>query len=280
MSCPSIANLQNCSIPTSYIRPDEGVAVMPWVGSSVLFAAHIVSSINRVFLKTYDRSQLLAIVLATYAVSITILAYQSTRFDPQKIYIWTPLMLAIDVAALLHVIKQQFPDPERRVHHYESVATKYPERTEPGYVDYFWTVIASLLLLALVGLQIAGLVFSISQFARRSHLNLQTNWCSPAFQLGNVTFNSECTPFPITQYESLGIACVSVDGDQATWLGWTALGLIAFLIVEVGECFVLFLPRLKEFRAKYHYSAPVVTTLGGIIVGFAFIMVGWNQMKH
>jgi hypothetical protein len=282
MSCPSIASLQNCSIPTSYIRPNEGVAIMPWVGSAALFAAHIISCVNRVFLKTYDRSQLLAISLATYAVSIIILAYQSTHFDPQRIYIWTPLMLGIDVAALLHVIKQQLPDQERTQHRhldYETVETKHLQQNERNYTDIFWTIVAALLVLTLIGLQMAGLVFSASHFARRSQLQLQTSWCSPAFQLGNSTFNSECTPFPITQYESLGIACVIVEGDQSTWLGWTTLGLIAFLIMEFGESIVLFLPQLKNFRSKYHYHAPIVTTLTGIIVGFAFITVGWHQMK-
>src|SRR5271167_3220242 len=105
MSCPPPMSLHNCSISTSYIRLDQGVAVMPWVYSAVLFAAHIVSCITRIFLKPYDRSQLLAIVLATFAVSITILAYQSTRFRPEMIYIWTPLMLGGDVAALIHLVK-------------------------------------------------------------------------------------------------------------------------------------------------------------------------------
>ena len=59
-----------------------------------------------------------------YAVSITILAYQSTRFDPAKIYIWTPLMLGGDVAALIHLIKEQFRDKDGD---YETVAEKGEE---------------------------------------------------------------------------------------------------------------------------------------------------------
>ena len=108
--CPALGSLQNCSIPASYIRPDEGFAVLPWVFGAGLFLAHIASSVCRIFLKPYDRSQLLAIVLAAYAVAVTILAYQSTRFEAEKIMIWTPLMVAGDVAALIHLIKEQYPD--------------------------------------------------------------------------------------------------------------------------------------------------------------------------
>lgn len=252
---------------------------MPWVCSAVLFAAHLVSSITRVFLKPSDKSQLLAIVLAIYAVSITILAYQSTRFDPEKIYIWTPLMLGGDVAALIHLLKEQFHDDEHKDGEYEAVGEKDKEGRK-SKTDFLCVIILSLLLVALIFLQGAGLFFSISQFFRRKQLQLQTTWCSPAFQLGNETFSSDCTIFPITQYETLGIACVSVVGDQATWLGWTAVGLLIFLILEVVEFSILFFPCCRKFRGKCHYRAPFATTLAGIIVWFAFIMVGWNQMKH
>ena len=281
MSCPPVTSLHNCSIPTSYIRPDEGFAITPWVCSAVLFAAHLASSITRVFLKQYDRSQLLAIVLAVYGVSITILAYQSTRFEAEKIYIWTPLLLGGDIAALIHLIKEQYPDnKEPQAGEYEIVGEEKKKIRKSKKLDIFCMIISAILLVALLVLQGAGLFFSISHFLQRNHLQLQTTWCSPAFQLGNETFNAECVYLPITQYETLGIACVSVPGDQATWLGWTAFGLFMFLIFEIIEFAILFIPRLRNFRNKYHYRAPFITTLGSIIVWFAFIMIAWSEMKH
>jgi hypothetical protein len=140
-------------------------------------------------------------------------------------------------------------------------------------------IIAAILLVASIFLQGVGLGFAIVRFLARNKRQLQTTWCSPAFQLGNETFNSECTYFPITQYETLGIACVSVPGNQATWLGWTAVGLLILLIVELTELAILFLPPFKKFRAKRGYRSPIVTTLGGIVVWVAFIAVAFIQMR-
>ena len=317
MSCPPPVSLQNCSISTSYIRPDQGLAIMPWVYSAVLFAGHIASFITRVFLDPNDRSQLLTIVLATYAISITILTYQSTRFTPEKIYIWTPLMLGGDAASLIHLIKQQFnnfsltqktravgsgrqqiPDPKKRNDGYRRIdfvnkqfsdqeqtddrdgagGANADSQRKTTKTDIVCLIISIILLVTVVVLQGAGMVFSISQFFRRNQLNLQTTWCSPAFQLGNETFNSECQTFPIIQHENLGIACVNVAGDQPTWLGWTAVGLILFLIFEITESAILFIPKFQKIRKLYR--APVMTTLAAIIVWFAFIMLGWSQMKR
>lgn len=272
---------------------------MPWVFSAGLLVAHLLSSVCRIFLQPYDRSQLLAIVLAVYAVAVTIVAYQSTRFEAEKIFIWTPLMVAGDVAALIHLIKEQYPDnlkarnkpieQERHQllgqHQVDQRPFDYPEdqpnlprptRTTP---DILCMIIAAILLAASMFLQGAGLVFAIIRFLGRKQFQLETTWCSPAFQLGNETFNSECTYFPITQYETLGIACVSVPGNQATWLGWTAVGLLILLLVEFSELMILFLPSFKNLRKDRSYRAPIVTTLAGIVVWVAFIVVGFIQMR-
>jgi hypothetical protein len=270
---------------------------MPWVFSACLFAAHLASSVCRIFLQPYDRSQLLALVLAVYAVAVTILAYQSTRFDAEKIFIWTPLMVAGDVAALIHLIKEQCPDnlkkayspvdqdqteliDRQQVHNRRDDQQAANVRRKPNTTDMLCMVIAVILLVASMFLQGAGLAFSIIRFGARNGLQLQKTWCSPAFQLGNQTFNSECNYLPITQYESLGIACVSLPGNQATWLGWTAVGLLILLIVELLESTILFLPQFKKFREHRHYRAPIVTTLAGIVVWVAFIVVGFIQMRE
>ena len=291
-SCPALASLQNCSIPTSYIRPDEGFAVMPWIFGAALFLAHLASSVCRIFLKPYDRSQLLAIVLAVYAVAVTILAYQSTRFEAQKIMIWTPLMVAGDVAALIHLIKEQYPNgpkPSQGSDNQESqelLDRHRQDRQQAGKIgrqrnttDILCMIISIILLVTSILLQVAGLVFAIIRFLRRSQLQLQTTWCSPACQLGNETFNSECTHFPIVQHETLGIACVSVPGNQATWLGWTVVGVLVLLIVELSEVAILFLPQFKKFRVNRGYRAPIVTTLAGIIVWVSFIVIGFIQIR-
>jgi hypothetical protein len=252
---------------------------MPWVFSAALFVAHITSSICRIFLKQYDRSQLLAILLAILAVSLTILAYQSTHFEAEKIYIWTPLMVGSDVAALIHLIKEQYPDKDsdyQQVLQHQSYGAKKRKR---DMTDIVCTIISALLLVAFIVIQGAGFFFATTQFFRRNQLQLQTTWCSPAFQLGNETFNAECTYLPIIQYETLGVACVSVPGGQGTWLGWTAIGVFILLILELVEMVILFFPCCRQFRVKHHYRAPIATTLAGIVVWVAFIVVGFYQMK-
>jgi hypothetical protein len=140
-------------------------------------------------------------------------------------------------------------------------------------------IISVLLLIMFILLQGAGFFFSVTQFFRRHQLQLQTSWCSPAFQLGNGTFDAECTLFPITQFETLGVACVSVPGNQGTWLGWTAIGVLALLILEFVEMTILFTPWFRRLRVGHGYRAPIATTLAGIVVWVAFIVVGFYQMK-
>ena len=102
-NCPSIETLDNCTISPSYIRLDEGGAIIPFLYAVVLLLTHIFSFFTRVFLE-WKSSQLLTIILATLAIGLTVSAYKSTKLDGQSVYSWTPVTLGTDVGAMIHLI--------------------------------------------------------------------------------------------------------------------------------------------------------------------------------
>lgn len=100
--CPNLNSLPNCTIPASYICPDKGIALIPWIYSIILLVCHLVLVVVRIV--KWEATQLLSMALAVYSLSVTILAYRSTHFAPEKIYSWTPISLTIDVGALMQIV--------------------------------------------------------------------------------------------------------------------------------------------------------------------------------
>lgn len=93
----SLSNLRSCSIDTggyTYLRPDEGVALQPWVfiGSQIVF--HLPTCVIR--LARWERVQWLSIGIATVNLIIITQAFVATGLKPEEVLVWTPIVLVLD----------------------------------------------------------------------------------------------------------------------------------------------------------------------------------------
>jgi len=106
----------NCSISLTYIRPDEGITVMPWLYSSIFFTLHLPLVLVRVL--KWNVGQWWSLVMAAFSLSIVSLTYASTQWDPEQIYAWQPVTLIGDVGAVVQVlvlvIEQSAEDDQHR----------------------------------------------------------------------------------------------------------------------------------------------------------------------
>ena len=85
----------------SYLRPGGGMSIIPWLLVVAILVVHIPVVIVRIV--RWESGQVWSLALAAFAITLTTLAYRSTEFDPQQIYVWTPLPLIIDVGAMIQL---------------------------------------------------------------------------------------------------------------------------------------------------------------------------------
>jgi len=102
MSCPNITSLDACAVADSYLRPNAGDALMPWICSAILLTLHLPLVIVRVL--RWESGQTWSIVMAAVNISLIIFAYRSTKMDGSQIMVWLPLSLVIDAGAMLQVL--------------------------------------------------------------------------------------------------------------------------------------------------------------------------------
>ena len=91
-----------CSISATYLRPDDGIAVIPWLYATILLILHLPLALIRV--SRWDMGQIWSLVMATFAISLVSLAYGSTQGDPAQVYAWQPTTLIVDVGAVVQVL--------------------------------------------------------------------------------------------------------------------------------------------------------------------------------
>jgi hypothetical protein len=310
--CPAILSLDYCKIDSSYIRPDKGVAIMPVLFTIPLFLVQCFSLFTRLVFDWRD-SQLLSHIIAFGGIVLSIVAYHSTHLSASEIFIWTPVSLIVDVGTIMHLIVITREDPE--VHYWlprwaERIRWRYQNDyaldnipVQRGQVQQpllngnnaeparkgkkrttFIFILSHVWILTFIVLQIIALVFAIRGLIAAT--STTQSWCSPAFQLGNEVFNAECVMFNITQDVDSGIGCVQTPsgptGDQTAWLAWTAVALALQLILEIGDGYVLLVPRpllgRKAAKIRQTYTRPVLTMVSGLFVMFAMIVFGWLQM--
>lgn len=128
-----------------------------------------------------------------------------------------------------------------------------PLRTEfPIYV----AVMALLLLLAIITLQILGVVFA--NHAIKTEPVPKVRWCSPLFQPFGVAIRTgNCNIIPIEQQQN-GIGCITLNGEQqASWLKGTLWGTITGIVLEfIDICILAFVntncrPRMVKMRRPW-----------------------------
>lgn len=87
--------------PSSYLRPDAGGALLPWVYTIIIIVIHVPVVIIRVV--RWEIVQTWCIVATLFTVILYTQAYISTGFAADKILVWTPIILVIDAGSMLQI---------------------------------------------------------------------------------------------------------------------------------------------------------------------------------
>ena len=99
----SVLNLTIRDLGTSsYLRPDIGGALLPWIYTIIVIIVHVPIVVIRVVRWQKVQTWCLAATLLTLAV--TAQGYYTTKFAPEMILTWTPLLLIIDAGSMAQVL--------------------------------------------------------------------------------------------------------------------------------------------------------------------------------
>src|SRR5277367_1104616 len=109
--CPQVNTIHNCSIDATYIRPDSAISIIPWLYSLVLLIVHLPLILIRVL--KWETGQVWSLAMATLSIALTILSFHSTGLAAEKVYIWMPVALAVDVGAVMQVFILIIEEAER-----------------------------------------------------------------------------------------------------------------------------------------------------------------------
>lgn len=85
----------------SYLRPDIGGALLPWVYTVIVILVHIPTVIIRV--QRWETVQTWCLAATLLTVVLYVQAYVSTGFAPEQVLTWTPLLLVIDAGSMLQL---------------------------------------------------------------------------------------------------------------------------------------------------------------------------------
>lgn len=86
----------------TYLRPDPGGALLPWLYSLFLLLFHLPACIIRAV--RWESAQYLALGLAVVGIALCIQAYFSTRLKADEVLVWMLLFLVLDVGAMLQMV--------------------------------------------------------------------------------------------------------------------------------------------------------------------------------
>ena len=93
---------QNRTCEPSYLRPDVGGALLPWLFAVLQIVIHLPVIFARV--ARWEDVQTLSIVLAIFNVAIVAQGYTATKMAPQHVLVWSPMTLVIDAGAMLQLV--------------------------------------------------------------------------------------------------------------------------------------------------------------------------------
>jgi len=92
----------NITCPSTYLRPDPGGALIPWLYSLFLLLFHLPACVLRVV--RWQSAQYLSLGLAALSIALCIQSYISTSLVAEEILVWMPLTLMLDVGAMLQMV--------------------------------------------------------------------------------------------------------------------------------------------------------------------------------
>ena len=287
-----------CGGPT-YLRPDVGGALLPWLYSLIALIVHLPIVLIRV--ARWDRVQILSLALATLTITITIQSYKSTALSPDKVLVWMPLTLPLDAGSMLQlavliiedlgysnlwkgltqIFQSKSKPPQYQM--YEAInkdnnttfqqAEIIPKNDEENLsqkedVDItakaVIAICAIVLFFIIVCLQIVGIVFA----SRGRHTqNLTVSWCSPIFELFAVAVSDgNCNFYPVTQNSGKGLGCINLPASrQRDWLLTTmALGSLA-IVFQFLDFLILMLVHSKARWRSIKMKRPWFTVSNNIL---------------
>lgn len=86
---------------STYLRPDDAGSMLPWPYALFWLLIHIPTVIIRVV--RWEKAQVLSLILASVSVAVSIQSYTSTALLPEKALVWVPVLLILDVGAMIQV---------------------------------------------------------------------------------------------------------------------------------------------------------------------------------
>jgi len=310
--CPDIGQLPSCSVAVSYFRANMGMSILPWICSMILLIFHLPLVLIRVL--KWETGQIWSLVMATFNVALTILAYASTKLSPAQIMVWIPVALIVDAGAMLQVFILILEEDGHRVHEYwKNFLRRSDSRSEASIQDdkpieerpisdpsgrdaqaqeaaqhsqqsdssgrdpRFSTLLLTLstiLFIAILSLQIIGLVSATHGFVG-SAPQVQS-YCSPAFVLGRTVYDVLCNNYTITPVDN-GTGCIDIPGNQNQWLQATMATLIVEIILEMLDGMTLLLVNSNRHVREVKMKRPWCTMFFGVAAWAVFIAVGVYQ---
>lgn len=96
----SLADALQCA--ETYLRPDPGGSLLPWLWAFFLLLLHFPACVIRA--SRWESAQYLALSLAVLNLAITLQAYLSTKLKPEEVLVWMPLTLLLDIGAMMQLV--------------------------------------------------------------------------------------------------------------------------------------------------------------------------------
>ncbi|ERF71235.1 hypothetical protein EPUS_08153 [Endocarpon pusillum Z07020] len=291
------------SLSESYLRPDEQ-ALLPWIYTVIVFIFHLPTVIIRVV--RWENIQLLCLIVTFSTNVIYTLAYVSTKFEPENILVWTPIMLVIDCGSMSQVLflvnegrlvwlrfccqigRMETDDALSRARNEENLRFEKQgvdplsdEQLRELVNQPLWkdtrvavAVTAALFLLHVLVLQILGLYHACK--GSQASEPPKVRWCSPIFQpFGLVVRDGECNLYEIDQSFRKGIGCIALPGIwQQRWLRGTVIGTAFSIACEVTDILILSIVASDWKPLGVKMRRPWFTMFTGIAVLLVTLVFG------
>ncbi|KAF2675875.1 hypothetical protein K458DRAFT_482123 [Lentithecium fluviatile CBS 122367] len=262
---------------STYLRPDPGGAMLPWLYTLFLLLFHLPACIIRAV--RWESAQYLALGLALFNIAVTVQTYVSTKLRPSEILVWMPLTLMLDIGAMLQMVILILELPGHSVTILKR-ALDHPTLVTHALVALFAFLFGVMLLI----LQIYGLIEARKGMNTR---DLTVNWCSPTFRdFALAVTTGNCDLYSVIESSSNGIGCIQLPASQQEdWLKGTVAALSVSLVFEVFDVLLVKLVGRNKKGDNVEVNGtrlrrPWLSMFGGALVLIILIYYGAETANH
>lgn len=319
-SCPLNNTLEVCAVGSSYLRPDKGFTVIPWLYSLILLSLHLPLVFIRIV--KWEAGQWLTIMMALFSIGLIIVEYSSTHLNAEIVFVWTPIILAIDVGAVLQVFilvlerdgerlpiwhklmtwvhwrsgrraysvqlstfpandPQALAQPNAIPHHDAQTIAQPLIGTENVVAVHFVLLMSVFCFITLVLLQFIGLISTGAALHRALQGGMHEKWCSPAFLDHTQVFDLSCHNYTIFLESDNAVGCIRVAGTQSAFLKATLTVLVIEFVLEILDATLLLMTGTDAKVLKsVKLKRPWFTMFFGIGIWLALIGIGVSRGKN